>query len=269
MSVTIDDVRSFWERSPVCASDIPHPLGSQGYFDYFDRLRADLEPPRLWERIHEPRNFAGKDVLDVGCGNGFVLSRYAVAGARVTGVDLTQAGVSLSQARFALAKLRGTFRTANAESLPFPGASFDLVTSMGVLHHTPHPELGFSEIHRVLRPGGRLIIMVYHRDSALHRFKMPALARRMGRSLEDVVNSVDGLENPLGRVYSRAELAQLLAAFTNLNLFAGALLPEDMLPVSLIKYGAMARVRPALKLALRPFASRWGWFLYAKATKPE
>ncbi len=267
MSVTIDDVRSFWERSPVCAGNIPHPLGSRDYFDHFDRLRADLEPPRVWERIHEPQRFAGKDVLDVGCGNGFVLSRYAASGARVTGVDLTQVGVSLSETRFALAGLKGSFRTANAESLPFPDESFDLVTSMGVLHHTPHPEIAFGEIHRVLRAGGRIIVMVYHRDSALHRFKMPALARKMGRSLDDVVNSVDGLENPLGRVYSRAELARLLAGFTDLDLFAGALLPEDLLPVSVIKYGALARIRPALKLALRPFARRWGWFLYAKARK--
>jgi len=268
MKVSIDQVRAFWERRPVCAGDIPHPLGSQEYFDCFDRLRADLEPPRLWERIHESARFAYKDVLDVGCGNGFVLSRYAAHGARVTGVDLTQAGVSLSERRFALAGLQGSFRTANAEELPFPDASFDLVTSMGVLHHTPRPEAGISEIYRVLRPGGRIIVMVYHRDSAVHRFKMKMLARRTGRSTEDLVNSVDGLENPLGRVYSRSELARLLGGFSHLRMFAGALLPEDVLPVSLVKHGFLAAARPGLKLALRPFASRWGWFLYAKATKP-
>jgi hypothetical protein len=111
-------------------------------------------------------------------------------------------------------------------------------------------------VHRVLRPGGRLIVMFYHRDSAVYR-RLQLRARRTGRSLQTFVNEVDGVGNPKGDVYSRDELRALLAGFEDIDLSVGFLQGLPLGPV---------RVPP--KLLLRPFASRWGWFLYAKARKP-
>jgi len=61
--------------------------------------------------------------------------------------------------------LTGTFKKENAEQLSFPNESFDWVYSHGVLHHTPNTQRAMDEVHRVLKPGGRAIIMLYHKHS--------------------------------------------------------------------------------------------------------
>src|SRR5207249_2105399 len=109
-----------------------------------------------------------------------------------------------------------------------------------------------EEIFRVLKPGGRLIVMLYHRDSALYRLRFGMERRRTGKSLDQLVDEVDGVGNPKGEVYSRAEARRLLHRFDELELFTG-LLQGWMLS---------RRVGPRLPTRLlSPFARRWGWFL--------
>jgi SAM-dependent methyltransferase len=255
--VRVADVRAFWEENPLCARAIPHPLGTAEYFTYYDALREENEPLPFARALHEYDRFAGKYVLDVGSGNGYVLSRYAAAGARVYGVDLTRTGIGLCRRRFALAGLPGHFTVGSAEDLPFPSESFDLVCSMGVLHHTPRTEQAVREVHRVLRPGGRLIVMFYHRNSFHYRLLFPLRRLLAGKSLQQSVNEVDGVGNPKGDVYSRGQLRELLTGFTNLEIFAG-LLPWN-------KLGGAARLVPP---GLRSWADRRaGWFLYAKGVR--
>src|SRR5205814_8568296 len=100
-AATTEQVRSFWDQNPLCAASIPHPLGSPEYFAYFDRLREVIDSPADAARIHEFTAFAGKRVLDVGCGNGYVLSHYARHGAEVHGIDISPTAVRLCQERFA------------------------------------------------------------------------------------------------------------------------------------------------------------------------
>jgi SAM-dependent methyltransferase len=258
-AVMIDDVRSYWEAHPLCADAIPHPLASRAYFEHYDRLREANESVEFSAALHEYDQFTGKAVLDVGCGNGYVLSRYARAGAHTTGIDLTETAVEICRKRFEIMGLEGQFRQANAEALPFADGSFDCVTSMGVLHHTPDTAKAVSEVFRVLKPGGRLIVMFYHRNSALYRIGFPLQRLLTGKTTRQLVNEVDGEGNPLGDVYSAAELRRLLARFTGLELFTGLLEPWMLLP-------RFSRVVPAA--VLRPFAGRWGWFLYAKGHRP-
>ena len=269
-AVRIGDVRAFWQEHPVCAAAIPHAPGTPEYFTAFDRLRAELEPPDFARRLYEWDRAAGERVLDVGCGNGFVLSGYARHGARTVGVDLTESAAALSRRRFALAGLPGAFAVANAEALPFPDQSFDRVCSMGVLHHTPDTARAVAEIHRVLRRGGRLLVMLYHRNSARYRFKIPLLRWRTRRSTRELVNEVDGAGNPKGEVYSRRELARLLRDFTALELFAGGLSPQEVFPTRFVHgQGLVPRVGgPLARALLRPLEPRIGWFLYAKGRKP-
>ena len=255
--VHVADVRAFWEANPLCASAIPYELGTAEYFSYYDALREQNEPVPFARELHEYDRFAGKRVLDVGSGNGYVLSRYAAAGAKVYGVDITQTGIGLCRRRFALAGLRGHFTVGSAEDLPFPSESFDLVCSMGVLHHTPRTERAVQEVHRVLRPGGQLIVMFYHRNSFHYRVLFPLRRLLAGKSLQQSVNEVDGVGNPKGDVYSRGELRALLGGFSDLKIFAGVL-PWNRL-------GAVGEVVPR---ALRQWADRRaGWFLYAKGVR--
>lgn len=259
LQMQIDATKSFWEAHPVAAAAVPYPLGVPEYFAHYDRLREVNESIQFSERLHEYSAFAGKKVLDVGCGNGYVLANYARAGADVYGVDLTEAAIALTRQRFSLAGRTGSFRAANAEALPFPGETFDCVCSMGVLHHTPDTERAVQEVWRVLKPGGRLIVMLYHRDSALYQLNFRLQQLCLGKSIEQLVNEVDGIGNPKGDVYSRSELGSLLQGFAELEMFAGVLKGWMITP----RGGRF--VPDAL---LRPFATRWGWFLYAKGRKP-
>jgi SAM-dependent methyltransferase len=254
----IEDVRRFWEHNPVAARSVPHALGSAEYFAYYDGLREANESPAFSAELHEYAAFAGKRVLDVGSGNGYVLSRYARHGARVCGVDLTATAIDLCRRRFRLMNLPGHFVVGNAERLPFADGSFDCVCSMGVLHHTPDTPKAVREVYRVLRPGGRLIVMFYHRNSLQYRVKFPLERWLKGRSMQESVNLVDGEGNPKGDVYTRVELERLLHGFTGLEMFAG-LLPWHKAPL------AQRVVPPVVRTALE---RRLGFFLYAKGRRP-
>ena len=72
---TVDDVRRFWEGHPVAAAAIPAERGTAQYFDVYDRLREVNESLVFSHALHEYRFFKGRAVLDVGCGNGYVLGK--------------------------------------------------------------------------------------------------------------------------------------------------------------------------------------------------
>ena len=122
--VSLEQVRSYWNANPVAASAVPHPPGSPAFFEFYDRLRERNASVESSYALHEYKRFSGKMVLDIGCGNGY-------------GVDLTPTAVDLCRKRFTLMEQKGDFRVGNAESLPFDDNTFDCVTSIGVLHHTP------------------------------------------------------------------------------------------------------------------------------------
>jgi SAM-dependent methyltransferase len=254
---SLRDVRAFWERNPVASAAIPSAPGTPEFFEHFDHLREELEPFGFSNRIHEYGAFAGGRVLDVGCGNGYVLSKYARGGAEVVGVDLTETGVGLSRRRFELSALTGSFLVGSAEDLPLASDSFDCVCSMGVLHHTPDTPRAFGELRRVLRPGGLLVVMLYHRNSAVYR-RLQLRSRLQHRPVQELVNEVDGVGNPKGDVYTRAEMRALLSEFDDVRCSVAYL---RGLPIRGHHFPPRA--------LLRPFASIWGWNLYAKARKPN
>jgi hypothetical protein len=92
----------------------------------------------------------------------------------------------------------------------------------------------------------------------LYRVNFPLQRLTARKSMQQLVDEVDGIGNPKGDVYSRAELRQLLAAFTDVQMFAGLLQPWMVAP-------RLGRLVPARML--RPFEKHLGWFLYVKARK--
>jgi SAM-dependent methyltransferase len=110
-----------------------------------------------------PGSLAGQLVLDGGCGGGRYSRLLAGHGARVLGVDLSSA---VDKAAALCAGLSGAcIVQADLLDLPLPDATFDLVFSIGVLHHTPNPRRAFAQIARKVKPGGRLAVWLYRRNT--------------------------------------------------------------------------------------------------------
>jgi ubiquinone/menaquinone biosynthesis C-methylase UbiE len=285
-------VRAFWQENPCGTKFADAPPGSRRFYELVEEHRYKKE----WH-IPEAAQFArAKDlaVLEVGCGLGTDGAQFAKAGARYTGIDLTDAAVELAKRRFELFDLPGTFRVADAERLDFPDNSFDLVYSHGVLHHTPDTAAAIREIHRVLRPGGKAVVMLYHRDSYNYRVNISMLRRtgvqllrwntgiklvhlltgepedslrdhaRQLQTRSEYLNSeeflsrnTDGAGNPLARVYSHREARELFKDFAHVELRT-YFLNKRWLPV----------LGPLLPRSLESqLAARWGWHLWIYATK--
>lgn len=99
-------------------------------------------------------------VLDVGCGTGHTALAFAPRAAAVIGVDLTDAMLAQARRLAGERQIRNiTFRLGDVERVPFPDASFDIVTSRYSAHHYPRPAVALREIKRVLKPGGRCLLV--------------------------------------------------------------------------------------------------------------
>lgn len=215
-------VREYWDAHPCGTQFTDLDWGSKEFFDEVESFRYATQP--FMKEIVGFDKFTGKKVLEIGCGLGTDLLQFARGGANVTGVDLTPKSIELVKNRFAMENLPVDARVADAENLPFDNDSFDVVYSFGVLHHTPDTQKAIDEVHRVLKPGGRIIIMLYNRTS-LHVWlgaPLYAAARLSGERRADgqkLVDSwiriYDGDGNPLGKAYSRSEMDKMFSKFRN------------------------------------------------------
>lgn len=210
-------VRSFWERTPCGSWDASAPEGTREYFDQIERRRYELEPfIHRYARFGETR---GQRVLEIGVGLGSDHVQFARAGAELTGVDLTVRGVELVGRRLALEGLESELQVADGERLPFEDASFDVVYSWGVLHHTPDTPRAVREAVRVLRPGGRLCAMVYSRHAWVSYglwARHGPLSRRPFRSISDVL--YHHMESLGTKGYTKRELRRIFVGLDDLRL---------------------------------------------------
>ena len=134
------------------------------FFTEYDRFRYQNESHLL--ACLGALNVDGKQVLEIGLGEGSDAERLIRQQARWSGVDLTAESVARVRARLTLRDLPfGELRQGSVLDLPFADDAFDVVFSHGVLHHVPDINRAQREIHRVLRPSGELVIMVYARWS--------------------------------------------------------------------------------------------------------
>lgn len=164
--------RLWWERLPMTyvdwEADNRKLVGEEAFARVQARFLADN--PWLEENLHLGR-FAGKQVLEIGCGSGAASCLFAKAGALVTAVDLTEAAVRMTKACAAASGVQVAVHRMDAERLGFNANRFDHVFSWGVLHHSSNPQSAFQEVSRVLKPGGSGLIMVYNRASLRYYLK--------------------------------------------------------------------------------------------------
>lgn len=245
-----EDVRSFWERQPCGAKTATATPGSPEFFRQVEEWRYSVEPfiPEI-ARFDET---AGRQVLEIGIGLATDFVRFVRAGARATGIDLTEAAVAAARERLRQEGLEAEVLVADAEALPFEDASFDVVYSYGVLHHTPDTAGAVREVHRVLRPGGEARIMLYSRRSwfALAVWARHVLRRRRPwHSLSTAL--AQDLESPGTKAYTQRELEQLFAPFSRCG-FRRLVTPYDR------------KVAGPLATLAGP---RFGWFVSIVATR--
>lgn len=112
----------------------------------------------IWRALAEVAGWAGHDVVDIGCGSGFHLPRFAADARRVTGVEPHEPLVRLAQARVAELPTV-TVELGSAQRLPLPDASVDVAHARTAYFFGPGCEPGLAEVERVLRPGGVLAIV--------------------------------------------------------------------------------------------------------------
>lgn len=112
-------------------------------------------------------SWAGKRVLEVGCGQGADLSQFALGGAETYGFDLTEKHCQISRDFVSTMGSRARITQGKATTLPYKDASFDLVYSFGVLLLVEDLDAAVAEIHRVLKPGGKVMVMFYN-SASLH-----------------------------------------------------------------------------------------------------
>lgn len=258
--------RDQWTGDP-CGAHVAREFefGTLEYFDAIEQYRYGSYAPWMKGAIGFER-FAGKRVLEVGCGTGTDLVQFARAGARVTGVDLTPRSIEIARLRFGVYKLTGEFAIGDCEALSFPDASFDAVYSFGVLHHTPDTARAIREIHRVLRPGGTAIVMLYHRASLYYwgsvilkhgLLRGGLLSERPAGIMSRRVEYSERGGKPLVKAYTRTEVRKLFRGFSDCRIEVNQLTREEL--------GKTGRALP--EAPFEWLARHFGWNLIVTATR--
>lgn len=258
--------REQWGANP-CGAHVArdYPFGTREYFEAIETYRYAVYAPWMKATLGFD-NYRGKRLLEIGCGTGTDLLQFARGGAEVTGLDLTPRSIEVARQRFAVYGCAGTFAIGDAENLAFPDESFDVVYSFGVLHHTPDTVSAVREVHRVLRRGGRAIVMLYHRRSLYYwgalMFKRGLLggdllretpAEMMSRYVEH--SETEG--RPLVKAYTRGEARRLFQPFSDCQIGINQLTREEL--------GLPGRALP--ESTFQWLARHFGWNLIITATK--
>jgi SAM-dependent methyltransferase len=248
-----DAVRDYWNRHIHDLEITAHPVGSRGFFTDLDQYHFEKLHHLL--RLVAFDGYRGRSVLEVGCGAGVDLARFAKGGAEVTGVDLAASAIDLARANFEQQGLKGLLQVADGECLPFPDNSFDLVYAHGVVQYTADPQRLVEECRRVLKPGGEAVFQVYNRISWLN-----ALGRLMKVGLEHD-------DAPVLLKFSIGEFRRLVSAFKEVRI-----VPERFPVRSRLHGGWKGRVYNGLFVGTfnalpKALVRRFGWHLLAFCRK--
>ena len=253
MPATGAQVRDYWNTHIHDLEISKQSPGSPGFFADLDAYHFEKLHHLL--RLVDFNAWRGRAVLDVGCGAGVEVVRFARGGARVVGVDGAEQAAGLTRENLRQQKLPGRVAVADGEALPFPPASFDFVYAHGIVQYAASDVRVVAECHRVLRPGGLAMFQVYNRRSWLQ-----LLSRVMKVPLEHD-------DAPVLRRYSIPELKKLVAAFSSVRI-----VPERFPVKSRLHKGWKGAAYNAFFVGTfnavpRSLVRRYGWHLLAFCTK--
>lgn len=254
-TATIAAISAYWNDHIHDLEIATHPVGSAGFFRELDEYRFDKLD--YLPGVVDFGGFRGQQVLEIGCGVGIDLVRFARGGAVCTGVDLSQVAIDLARRNVAQHGLEADLRVMNGEALDFPDGHFDLVYAHGVLQYTADAPAMVGEMHRVLKAGGQAIVMVYNRYSWLN-----ALSKLMRVELEHE-------DAPVLDKYSIGQVRALLGDFDEVRI-----VPERFPVASRLHRGVKATLYNKLFVGAfnslpRSLVRPTGWHIMAFARKAD
>jgi ubiquinone/menaquinone biosynthesis C-methylase UbiE len=248
-------IEQYWNDHIHDLEIAKNPVGSLEFFQDLEDYR--FEKLHYLPRLVDFQAWNGKDLLEVGCGVGLDLARFARGGARVTGIDLADKSIELAKKHFAYQSLPAELQKGNGEKLHFPDNTFDVVYAHGVIQYTADAQAMINEMIRVLKPGGTAIMMVYNRLSWLN-----FLSRTLNVKMEHT-------DAPVLKKYSRKEFSGLLRNFSDVRIVTERFPVRSRLQRGLKAVFFNNFFVPGFNLIPKFITRRSGWHLMAFARKKD
>ncbi len=258
------EVQNQWDNNP-CGSQYARETNkySAQWFKEVEAYRYEVYGPWIRELLSK-QDVDGKRVLEVGGGLGTDLAQFAERGAQITDLDLSTGHLNLAKTNFMHRGLTGTFCHGDAENMPLQNDYYDLVYSIGVVHHSPNTQQIINEMWRVLKPGGKALIIVYAENS-LHYWQQlfkeqwwlkDNTHRSIADVLSDTVEITDNDARPLVKAYSGKRFKKMFEKFDHIKMHK--------------KHISKQHVPLLLKCLPERYLHKWGgWYLILEATKPD
>ena len=251
--VLTDEIRKYWNKHIGYLPVVKHPIGTEGFFEDIEEYRFEKQSPLL--RLVDFTSYKDKMLLQVGCDVGTDLILFAKHGAHVTGIDLSERAVQLTEKNFELHDLRAELRVMDGEHLEFSADSFDAVYAHGVLPYTADVQKMIDEIYRVLRPGGEAILQVFNRRSWFY------LLSKVTRTKPEHHDA------PVFHMQSLREFENLLRPFSMARIVFARFPVKTRLHTGLKGTIYNAFFVRAFNAIPRPLVQRFGWHMIARAVK--
>ncbi|MCX8501722.1 MAG: class I SAM-dependent methyltransferase [Alphaproteobacteria bacterium] len=266
-----DEAKNLWNLVP-CGDVVDAPHGSLQYFLQIETLRYRVQN---WQHSYfKFEDFKGKKILEIGVGQGTDQAQFAKAGAVCHGIDITQNHLELTALNFKRRGFKIDLRTADATAIPFPDGDFDAVYSFGVIHHIPDVDMVLREAHRVIQPGGMIMLAVYNRWSVYWIIKMVFMlgllrlwlvTKGLGGLKATIETGADGVKiKPYVCLDSKKIFARKIqrAGFVISDIPIHQLHADHFMPKRLVSSLGWL-VKPLIPL----LESRMGWYITVKASK--
>lgn len=286
-----NEVKAYLDNKPCDSETSSMDPGAKEYYLEIEQERYNHQSHIL--EILSKIDWRTKRVLEVGTGVGTDARKIIKYGADYTGVNIDQGSAKATAKAFDVFRLKGKVIECSATELCFEDECFDIVYSFGVLHHIPEVGKSVSEIYRILKPGGELIIMLYNRASINYYIEIMFLRKIILRllSLPGIVDlfrflglpkeklqrhieiyrashsmdnkewlsrNTDGPDNPYSCVYGKKEVEEL---FHDFKVESNTVYFFDYR-----HWGFLGKMLPRRVVNL--LGRYWGWHRVVYAVKP-
>jgi ubiquinone/menaquinone biosynthesis C-methylase UbiE len=249
----LDRIGDYWNERIHDLEIVQHPIGTLGFFEDLDEYRFDKLS--YLPGIVDFSGYKDKKVLEIGCGAGVDLVRFAQGGAKMTGVDLSKTAIDLAKNNVKLRGLKADLKVMNGEALTFPDNSFDMVYVHGVFQYTANARKMAEEAYRVLKPGGELIGMVYNRKGWLN-----VMSKFFKVELEHE-------DAPVLDKYTIREFKTILSSFSDVTIIPERFPVKSRLHKGIKGFLFNTFFVGVFNIIPRPLVRRSGWHLMAFARK--